>query len=42
MKERTEKVRNLINGYKSSYLLIASVRIGLFDILLSGSNTCEK
>jgi SAM-dependent methyltransferase len=42
MKERTEKVRNLINGYKSSYLLIASVRIGLFDILLSGSNTCER
>lgn len=42
MRNQMESVRNLMNGYKFSYLLIASVRVGIFDALLKGYNTCEK
>lgn len=42
MKKRINKVRDLMNGYKASYLLITAARLGVFEILSEGTTTSKN
>lgn len=42
MKEHIEKVRNLMNGYKTSFLLIVAAKMGIFDVLATSSDTSNN
>ena len=42
MKDQINRVRNIMNGYKDSYLLITAAQLGIFDALSDGAYTSEK
>ena len=40
--EKVSAVKNLVNGYKSTYIIIAAARIGVFDVLAKSSATANE
>lgn len=40
--ENVGKIKSLVNGYKASYIIMAAVRVGVFNVLSESPKTAQK